>query len=198
MSECRYCGRSFEDEEAYLEHLREQHAADLGPIDRRRAFGEEEGSGIDPGPVAILGVVGIAAAIVAYVVFFSGGGASADGMVTPHSVGSVHYHGTMEMAVAGDRVDFSRDAYQLQADPFHFEAGDGTRWHVHARSVTLEYAMSTLGIGVSGDSVTFQGTTYRDDDPDTTVVVEVNGESVDPREYVLADGDAIRIVVSTG
>jgi sulfur carrier protein ThiS len=54
--------------------------------------------------------------------------------------------------------------------------------------------MSTLGIGVTNDSVTYEGETYRSG-PNTTVTVHVNGNSVRPSEYVLQEGDRIRIVV---
>jgi hypothetical protein len=65
--------------------------------------------------------------------------------------------------------------------------------------------MATLGIGVSEDTVVFDGTVYRESDPGTNVTVEVDGEPVDPQTYVLqggADsrperGDSIRIVVGT-
>ena len=36
MVECEYCGAAFDDEEAHLEHLGDEHAAELGPIDQRR------------------------------------------------------------------------------------------------------------------------------------------------------------------
>ena len=69
------------------------------------------------------------------------------------------------------------------------------RWHGHAKGVTLSYAMGTLGIDVTEDTVAYQGTTYGDD-PGETVVVKVNGESVNPEEYVLQDGDHIQIVAN--
>jgi len=201
MPDCRYCDRTLEDEDAYSRHLADEHADELGPIDRRRIqSGEDGGFDVDVAPLALIAVLGVAAAIVAYVVFLSGSGSSAPGIdagTTPHGVGSVHYHGTIEMTVDGERVDFTRTEYKHPREnpAFHFEGRDDPRWHVHARDVTLEYAMATLGIGVTTDSVTFQGTTYRDSAADTTVVVEVNGKSVTPSEYVLKQGDSIRIVV---
>lgn len=196
MPECAYCGDSFEGEEAYLSHLRAAHEDELGPIDRRRVATEGSG-GLPTGPLAIGVVVLAAAAVVAYVVFLSssGGGAAADG---PTNVGSVHFHGTMEMVVDGERVDFGQSRYQLQADAFHFENGDGSRWHGHAEGVTLAWAMESLGIGVTESSVTYDGTTYDEADPSTTVNVTVDGEPVIPGEYVLQEGDAVRIVVEVG
>lgn len=204
MPECSYCGETFDDETAHLEHLRDEHAGDLGTIDQRRVAAlDDESSDFPTGPVVLGGVFLIAAAVVAYVIFFAGGGGAAgDG---PGPMGSAHEHGTMEMVVLGDTVDFSQDQYQLAADRFHFESGVGEVWHTHATGVTLQWAMGTLpDIEVTADSVTYQGTTYENSDPAYEVIVEVNGEPVDPAEHVLegvsdpslADqGDSVRIVV---
>lgn len=207
MPACDYCGETFADESAYLAHLRAAHEAELGPIDRRRAFRDEgSGSGLPTGPVVLAGVVLVVAAVIAYAAFVAGGGddvefQSADGastdLRTPTGLGSVHLHGTIEMTVDGEAVDFSRDRYQLQADAFHFESREGGRWHVHARGVTLAWAMATLGIEVTDSSVAFDGRTYRDGAAGVEVTVEVDGEPVSPRSYVLREGDHVRIVVES-
>ncbi|MDZ7702774.1 MAG: hypothetical protein U5J98_12335 [Halobacteriales archaeon] len=194
MPDCGYCDASFDDEAAHLDHLEAEHADELGPIDRRRV-GTEESGGLPTGPIALGVVLLAAAAVVGYVVFLPGGGSGAGG---PTDLGAVHYHGTMTVVIDGERVDFSQSAYQLQADPFHFEAGDGERWHVHARDVTLAWAMDSLGIEVTAETVRFDGTTYDDADPDTTVTVTVDGEPVQPASYVLQQGDQVRIVVERG
>lgn len=198
MPDCGYCEASFDDEAAYLDHLREAHADELGPIDQRRVA-TESSSGLPTGPLAIVAVVLAAAAVVGYVVFLPGGG-GAGGVDGPQNVGSVHFHGTIEMVVDGQRVDFGQSEYQRPREQpaFHFEGGDGTTWHGHAEGVTLAYAMGTLDIGVTESTVTVQGTTYDDADADTSVRVTVNGEPVVPADYVLRDGDAVRIVVEVG
>ena len=205
MVECNYCTEVFESEDAYLDHLATEHEDELGPIDRRRVADTEE-SGfslpLSTGPLALVAVIGLAVVIVAYVTFSTGGG-TGGGSDGPYELGSIHEHGTMNMTVTGERVDFSKEKYQHQAQPFHFEGGNGTMWHIHAKGVTLAYAMETLDIKVTQNSVTFNGTTYRDDDPEWNVIVEVNGESVNPEDYVLQgasernpqQGDHIRIVV---
>lgn len=190
MPDCGYCDESFDDEAAYRDHLRAAHADELGPIDQRRVV-TDDGGGLPTGPLAIGAILIVAAAVVGYVVFLPGDGNGAG----PHDLGSVHYHGTIEVVVDGERIDFSQSRYQLQADAFHFEGGDGTRWHVHAQDVTLAWAMESLGIGVTQETVTFGGTTYDDADPDTSVSVTVNGNPVTPSTYVLKQGDTIRIVV---
>lgn len=207
MPDCDYCDDSFASEDAYLSHLDAHHAEELGPIDRRRVGrSDDDGDGIETGPLALGAVLVVAAALVGYVIFFTGGGAGSGEAGTVNGIDvaqmptgepyqGVHYHGTIEMTVTGDSVDFSRQQYQLQADAFHFEERDGDRWHVHAPGVTLEYAMATLGIELDADAVTYQGTTYEDGDG-YEVTITVNGNAVDPTEYVLSEGDSVRIAVT--
>lgn len=212
MHDCPHCAESFETETDYLEHLRDDHPDAFGTVDRRRLDqlrGDDGGAGVSTTALLLGGLAVVVLAVVAFVTFGLGGSSSDSGVAaarTPTNVGSVHYHGTMEMVVLGDPVDFSRDRYQLQADAFHFEGGDGRVWHGHAQGVTLEWAMASLGIEVTETSVTFEGTTYRDSDPEYTVSVTVDGQSVDPSTYVLqgaqnadaaaSQGDNVRIVVA--
>ncbi|MFC6938798.1 hypothetical protein ACFQE8_02335 [Salinirubellus sp. GCM10025818] len=191
MEDCDYCGESFEGEKAYVNHLRAEHMDELGPIDRRRVGADEDGgSGLPAGPLALALVIGATVAVIGYVMFVAGG---SSGSVGP--AGSAHYHGPMQMVVLGEQVDFSRDEYQLRDDRFHFEGGDGSTWHAHATGITLDYAMESLGFDVTRTSVTYQGTTYEDSDDQYNVTVTVGGEQVNPEQYVLQEGDRIRIVV---
>ncbi|MFW5911494.1 MAG: DUF3105 domain-containing protein [Halolamina sp.] len=79
MVECEYCGATFDDEGAYLEHLGEAHAGELGPIDQRRVAA----AGDDEGGLPIAGLLSGAAVLIVLVVaiwffFLSGGGETAD------------------------------------------------------------------------------------------------------------------------
>lgn len=201
MPDCTYCEDSFATEEASLTHLEDQHADDVGLIDRRRLERRraDDDSGVDPRTLALGALVaGVLAAIVIVLVLRAPGGghtARAGAARQPTDLWSVHYHGTIEVSIGGERIDFGRPAYQMQADAFHFEGGGGTRWHVHARGVTLGFAMRTLGLNVTADTVTYGGTTYRDAAPGTTVTVLVDGEPVTPRSYVLREGNHIEIRV---
>lgn len=196
MTDCDYCDASFDGEDAYLAHLREEHADELGPIDRRRVGVGDDDDGIDAAPIALGGVIVAAAAIVVYVVFVAGGGSPEMG-----PPGSDHYHGPITVTIEGQQIDFSQPRYQpggeLHDRRFHFEGGDGSTWHSHATNVNLAYGMEAIGVPVTEDSVTYNGTTYRDGDEGTTVVVAVNGEEVTPSEYVLRDGDRINVTVTT-
>lgn len=200
--ECDYCTAEFDDEETYLRHLQAEHADDLGPIEQRRVAkltDDDDGGRV----VMYAGAVGTLAlvALLAYVLFFFGDGGTGtdntgESADEPYALNSVHYHGTMAVTVGGQELDFSQQRFQMQADAFHFEEYNGQQWHVHAKGVTLGYAMETLGIEVTDDTVTYDGTTYGDD-PGERATVEVNGESVNPSEYVLEEGDSIRIVAGT-
>jgi hypothetical protein len=197
MPDCDYCDAPFDDNRAYLDHQAAEHEGELGAIDQRRiADRGGDGSDFPTGIVVIVGVLGLAILLagVGLTINDGSGGNGADG---PTAVGSVHYHGSMVVSIEGQQLDFSRDRYQLQDQAFHYEAGDGTQWHVHAQRVTLQYALDTLGIEVTASTVTFDGTTYRDADPGTTVTVEVNGNAITPSSYELAGGDSVRVIVET-
>ena len=191
MPECDYCGAPHDSEGAHLDHLESEHYDELGPIDKRRV--DDRGSGFDVpvGPIAIGVVLVAAAGILGYVVFVAGGNGSQE--IGPYQ--SDHYHGTMEMTVLGDDVDFSQSQYQVRDNRFHFEGGNGQRWHAHATGVTFGYAMSALGFDVSTDpnTLVYRGDTYTDGEG-YEVVLEVNGDSVGT-DYVLKQDDDIRVVV---
>jgi len=225
MPDCDYCSASFDDEGAYLDHLAADHGGELGTIDQRRIAEHTDADGegaISLGPVILVGLVSVALTVVLYLTFFAGGGGGGDlsgesGVVTAgpgpdiqveHMPGrakaSLDYHGTITVRIAGEQIDFSKERYQDNAGQFHFERGDGRIWHGHANGITLEYAMATVGLDINETAVTFNGTTYRDSDPNTEVRILINGDAVDPQTYVLEgkrqnpdEGDTIRIVVDT-
>jgi len=209
MPDCSYCSESFDDEDAYLEHLKASHEGELGPVDQRR-IGDGEGESGFGTRTLLLGLLAvIPIVVVAYVLFFTGstaGDASlAEPETQPTGIRTVHEHGTINVTIDGTELDFSRDEFlrPREYQAFHFEDRSEV-WHVHARRVTLQYAMWTLGIGVTEDTVRYDGETYRDG-VNATIVIEVNGDPVDPTEYVLSgtragnaeEGDHVRIVVRT-
>lgn len=214
MPDCDYCGASFDSETEELKHLKTEHREELGRIDKRRVGDVDvDDGGLPTGPIALGAVILLSAAVVGYVVFIAGsGGAAAD---EPTAVGSVHVHGTMEAVIDGEEIDFEAPEYAENDNAFHFHQGYHAQYgehiyHVHAQEVTLQYALSTLGMEVNGEGTVleFGETTYDDSDPDTTVEITVNGDPVAPGEHVLqgvgpedqaaqGDGDSVRIVVET-
>ena len=207
MPDCDHCGASFDAEEPYLSHLGSEHADELGAIEQRRVAGvsESDDAGIGVVPLALAGAILLAAVVGGYLFVAGGDGGDSD---LPQSVtqveqepnedarGEVHEHGQISMTVTGTEVNFTQDKYQIYStrnQNFHFE-GDG-RWHKHAPGVTLEYAMSTLDIGVQPGEVWYDGTRYVDGE-NASVSITVNGEPVDPTTYVLQDGDDLDITVT--
>lgn len=194
MPTCSYCGEELEDEADYLGHLRDVHADELGPIDRRRVRRDDGGLPVSRNGLLLTGLVVVVGGVFAFVVLSAGGGG---GDVGPTAVGSVHYHGTIEMTVAGEPVDFGDPKYVKPREypAFHFDIPDDPQWHVHAQGVTLRYALGTLGIDLERNSLTFDGVVYVESDPGTDIIVEANDEPTGP-DYVLQPEDHIRIVVS--
>lgn len=197
MPKCDYCGETFASDDAHDEHLLATHRDELGRIDRRRLDVADDGDdeGVSVGIIMLAAVMALGVAAVGAAMYLTSDGGGADG---PTNVGGAHYHGTIDVVIDNETVDFSQPEYQYRntgEDAFHFEGGDGSQWHGHANGVTLAYAMDSLGIQVNATSVTYEGTTYADADADTTVTITVNGEPVTPSEYVLQEGDHVRIVV---
>ncbi|WP_338729967.1 MoaD/ThiS family protein [Haladaptatus sp. DJG-WS-42] len=193
MPECSYCDEAFSSADAYHDHLRSDHAAELGPIDRRRVgLTEDEPTATDVAPYALVVVILAVAGVIGYVTFFAG-----SDNIQPTNLGGAHFHGPITAEIGGDRLDFSQSRFQNQDRAFHFEGGDGSQWHGHANQITLKYAMDTLNISVTEASVSYDGTTYAQANGDT-VRVQVNGESVNPAEYLLQEGDRITIIARRG
>jgi len=224
MPDCDYCDDSFADESAYLDHLKSDHRGELGAIDRRRIDADDdddEGRDLALYAVGILGVA-LITGVLTYIVVsgaLGGGGdgelgeqgaapnppgfdlgpAGEDQVYQPTDVGTVHYHGEISVAVDGQELDFRQSQFQHPRDSpaFHFEAGEA-RWHGHANSVTLEYALEATAFGVTENTFYYDGTLYDGSEDGTTVRYEVNGEEVDPETYVLEENDYIEVVVSNG
>jgi len=216
MPDCNYCDESFADEEAYLDHLAASHeTGELSRIDRRRVEGrvDDEGGGLPTGPLIIGGLILFSAAVIGYVTIFMNDTPTnvdiTDVAQEPaDNVGAVHEHGTIDVTIDGETLDFSQPRFQnpQQFPAFHFEGGNGDVWHKHASGVTLEYGMKTLGIEMNESAVLYDGELYKESDPGTEIVVTVNGEEVDPTTYELQgtestanaqNGDTVRIVVRT-
>ncbi|MDG5776944.1 hypothetical protein VB773_13155 [Haloarculaceae archaeon H-GB2-1] len=109
-----------------------------------------------------------------------------------------HLHGTIDVVVDGSALDFGQDRYQRADRHFHFEDGMGTVWHAHSWHITLQYALSSLpNVTVDDGVVTVDGRRYRASDDGTTVTITVNGNTVDPAQYYLKDGDHVEVVLET-
>lgn len=224
MEECDHCGDTFDDEDAYLSHLAGEHRGELGRIEEKRVENHEadQSGGRTQLYVSVAAIAVIAAlAAFAFGTVFAGGGGGSDTIAAsaqnaqspmagggdvpapaqdqvalPQNPGATHDHGPMTVEIDGQRLDFTRDRFQYQDDYFHFEPGElpDDNYHLHAERVTLEYGLETLGIGVTDDTLSYNGTVYDDADPNQRVVYRVNGEEVDPELYKLSDGDEVTVI----
>lgn len=200
MPDCDYCDESFASEDAYLEHLAIAHDGELGRIDQRRADEYRgDGDGADSSTLLLAGFVVVLGIVVVGILAFvlTQGGNGDDGQV--------HEHGPMTVTVDGDELDLEQPQYN-EPQRFHFHYGDGNIWHMHPDRLTLEEAMTELGMPITETSVTIDGETYDDEDSDTSVDIAVNGDpveldhelsgtGVDPA--MNGEGDHIQITIET-
>lgn len=205
--ECTYCGETVSDDD-YADHLGRDHRTELSAIDRRWV-GEADDDPDSSRLVLYAGVGALLTVFVAgYIVLFLGVGTGGpEAVLQPDPQSQIHEHGTIFVEHDGETVAFDEPQYVEQDGCFHFHDGEMPElWHTHCEDVTIEYALATLGMEVTEDSLLVDGEAYHDDDPETTVSVTVNGEQVDPQAYVLdgvssideaEDGDEIRIVAET-
>lgn len=229
MTDCEHCSESFEDDAAYLRHLDDEHPGEMGPIERRKL---DELGGTDGGPsmpllVGGIAVVALLLAVVLYTLTTGGSGANSDlgelgpapdpphdlgpagndEVYRPYGIDSVHSHGPINVNVDGKQIDFTQAEFQHPGEiyAFHFESRE-PRYHIHAKGVTLEYALEATAFGVTNTSFSYDGVVYREGSdaqaPDgwevvtgATVVYEVNGQAVAPETYLLEDGDEITVRV---
>ncbi|MFA9428485.1 hypothetical protein [Natronorubrum sp. A-ect3] len=209
MTTCPYCGDSVPDHR-YGGHLERVHADELTAIDRRRVDLTEDGSNRRPlllyagaGIVLVLFVIGYAA------VFLGPGTAASSAAIQPDPSAPIHEHGTLTVQYDETVVAFDDPELTERDNCFHFHDHDnGEIWHAHCADVSIEYALETLDMDVTAESATIDGQTFDEADGDT-VSVTVNGEDVDPQEYILEGvesvddatdgaGDHVEIVVTSG
>ncbi len=208
---CDHCGETFDSRRAEIDHVLADHGSDLTSHERdalkreRNELPDTSGSVADRLPIgrgtAMAALFLGLAAVVLYgmvsagVVSFTAGGSPSGTATAPTSVGpagSTHEHATFSVSVAGDRIDFSRQRYQMQANRVHFEAGDGTTIHKHATGVTIGYALDTLGLGINASCLQVHGDAYCE--PAGDLAVTVDGSDIDaPTDHVIRDGETIRI-----
>lgn len=120
---------------------------------------------------------------------------------------SVDARGDIEVMVDGDPVDLGADRFQAEhaegsSPAFHLHEGD-EHWYMEGdRRVTLAEAIDLLprfGYTSTDDgiAITVDGVTYHTGQPGTSLTCYVDGERVDPMAHRLADGESIRIELST-
>lgn len=206
---CTYCGETVPDDE-YEKHLEQTHGGELTAIDQRR-LGPTSGEPKTRNLALYAGVgVVVTVFVLGYGILFLGSGDDASpAAVQPDVANQIHEHGTITVEHDGTAVDFNQPQFIERDGCFHFHAYDDAQvWHAHCEDVTIEYALETLGIGVTAERFSIDDQEYAEEDGDD-VSVTVDGEDVDPQEYVLEGtesveeaangaGDNVEIVVESG
>jgi hypothetical protein len=112
-------------------------------------------------------------------------------------VGSDHAHASL-LIMVGDRIlNFCSPDYMLKSQFVHFEDGNCTVVHRHARGVTIPTFLKTIGIGLTEDCLTIPGDqkTYCGNGKDKLRAV-VNGTEMPIAQlpyYVFRNNDHILI-----
>ncbi|WP_137291156.1 hypothetical protein [Natronorubrum halophilum] len=122
--------------------------------------------------------------------------------------GKIEYdRGGIDVVIDGSPVDLSADRFQSE----HAE-NDSIEFHLHERDeywymegeepVTFAEGLDLLPrfeYARNGDDhvVTIDGIAYDGGDSDTELSFVVNGETVDPAEYDVRDGDELRLEITT-
>lgn len=205
---CSYCGESIADER-YETHLARNHAGELSAIDRRR---------VDPSPDESAGrnlllYAGVGVVLVLFTfgyvsVFLMSGTTASSAAIQPDSSALIHEHGTIDVRYDDTVVDFDDPQFIERDGCFHFHAYDDAEiWHAHCEDVTIEYAVETLGMELTADRFVVDDMEFTEENGDS-ISVTVDGEEVDPQEYVLygvesvddamdGEGDHVEIVVES-
>ncbi|MFU8866384.1 hypothetical protein [Natronococcus sp.] len=115
--------------------------------------------------------------------------------------------GEIEIVIDGEPVNLSEDRYQAEhaenhSMDFHLHEGSD-QWYMEGEErVTFAEGIDLLpyfSFETVGDDYVLEhdGDTYDEADASTEMTFLVDGESVDPTEYTLEDGDEMVLEVST-
>jgi hypothetical protein len=115
--------------------------------------------------------------------------------------------GDIEIVIDGSPVDLSRDRYQAEHAENHsidFHLHEGTDdWFMEGEErVTFAEAIDLLpyfAFEADGDdhALEHDGESYDERDDGTEITFLVDDDEVEPTEYTLEDGDAMRLEVAT-
>ncbi|MDY6777475.1 MAG: hypothetical protein SVU32_02320, partial [Candidatus Nanohaloarchaea archaeon] len=99
-------------------------------------------------------------------------------------------HLYFKVVIQGERVNFSKDRYQLQARKVHLEGGNGEIVHVHADDVTLDFFLQTLGMRRNASCLSVDGVYCTNATHELRVYIGGN-VSASPGDHELEQGENI-------
>ncbi len=110
------------------------------------------------------------------------------------ALGSEHSHAVLLVKVFGDTFDFSLPAYQIKTSWIHFEGGDGTTVHKHAKGVKMGYLFQSLKLKLDDKCFVFQDGRQFCTNEDYSLKFYINDQQVkDITKYEPMDKDRILI-----
>ena len=172
------------DERKEREEKRENYAS-------KRSFEKKRNTLITIGVLALIGViVGYSGWVFINMSHNAPGGPEGAG-----ALDSEHSHSALLVKVFGDTFDFSSPTYQIKTSWIHFEGGDGTTVHKHAKGVKMGYLFDSLKLKLDDKCFVFQDGRQFCTNADYTLNFYINGEKVnDIRNYEPMDKDRTLIV----
>ena len=172
------------DERKEREEKRENYAS-------KRSFEKKRNTLITIGVVAVIAVI-VGYSVWVFINMSDNAPGSPEGA---GALGSEHSHAAILVKVFGDTFDFSSPTYQIKTSWIHFEGGDGTTVHKHAKGVKIGYLFDSLKLKLDDKCFVFQDGRQFCTNEDYTLNYYINGEKVnDIRNYESMDKDKILIV----
>lgn len=114
--------------------------------------------------------------------------------------------GTIEITIDGSPVDLTHERFQAEnaedsSLAFHFHDSD-ERWYMEGyEPVSFVEAIDHIPhfeyANEGGEHVITYETVYDGGEQGTTIAFRVNGDSVEPTEYELEDGDHLEVEITT-
>ena len=115
--------------------------------------------------------------------------------------------GDIDIIIDSEPFDLSQEQFQAEyadeyAMEFHLHETSDQWYNEGSRPVTLAEGLDLLPgfeftADESGDRLVIEDTVYDTESNGIAIVYTVNGETVDPGEYELSDGDAIVVRIDT-
>lgn len=202
---CDQCGEEFPDRRSEIEHVLSEHGDDISSHradelkrEKNRLAGSSDGGSFPTRAIAagvmLLAVIGGGYALMTSgaVSFSSGGGSTPTGNA---AIGeTIHWHADYSISVCGEQK-------VLQDGPILAHTHGSTTFHLEgvrqrAEQATLDWIVDQLGGDFSNSSILAyeEPESCPGTDEPGELTVTVNGEEIaDPEDYIVRNGDSIRI-----
>ncbi len=183
---CEICGKKFGDQKSLAQHIEAKHSKEEKQFRQKKASRSTKKIGLYLGiGVAIIGIL--------YVFFLAT-------QVAPTGigpVGEIHIHFPLKVVINGEQYNFEQPQFIERNHATHFHSGAADKIHVHARGVTVDYFLKSIGINISNGCMEFNKATYCTATGKKLSLL-INGQEKQEQEFknfVLSnDGDTVSII----